>query len=168
MSTNDFIIALVALVLVVSIYTDLRYGKIFNKIVLPCIPAGLIIYGVADGWNGILFSLGGIAVGSIALIIAGTLRWMAPGDAKLIVAVGALTGARFVGVALVYCALAGGMIAIILLMRKRLLRPLAATAMAAWVNQLPLSTVWATRAGYLPYSLAVGAGVVFAAFFPLW
>ena len=168
MNTNELIIALLVTVVCISIYTDLHYGKILNKLVLPCVPLGLLIWGIADGVNGILLSLGGIAVGSIALLMAAALRWIAPGDAKLILAIGALTGARFVSSAMVYCALAGGFMALIFLARKRLLQPVAASAVAAWANQLPLSTVWATRAGYIPYSFAVAAGVVLAAFFPLW
>lgn len=168
MNTYELILALLVSVLSISLYTDLRYGKILNKVVLPCVPLGLLLWGIADGTDGILFSLGGMALGSLALLLAGTLRWIAPGDAKLIVAIGALTGARFVGSAMVYCAFAGGVLALVFLARKRLLRPLAATAMAAWTNRLPLSTVWATRAGYIPYSFAVAAGVVMAACLPLW
>jgi len=168
MNTSELIIALLAVVLCICIYTDLRQGKILNKVVLPCVPFGVLIWGIADGWDGILLSIGGIAVGSIALLVAGTLKWIAPGDAKLILAIGALTGARFVGSAMVYSALAGGLMAVIYLSRKRLLRPLAASVATAWVNQLPLSTVWATRAGYIPYSFAVAAGVLLAGLFPLW
>jgi prepilin peptidase CpaA len=168
MNTHGLIIALLVTVVSISVYTDLRSGKILNKIVLPCVPLGLLIWGIADGANGILFSLGGMAIGSIALLLAAALRWIAPGDAKLILAIGALTGARFVSSAMVYCALAGGLMALIFLARKRLLMPLAAGAMAAWANQLPFSTVWATRAGYIPYSFAIAAGVALASFFPLW
>jgi len=168
MDTDEIVIALVVTVVCISVYTDLRYGKILNKVVLPCVPLGLLIWGIADGVNGILFSLGGMAIGSIALLVAATLRWIAPGDAKLILAIGALAGARFVSSAMVYCALAGGIIALIFLARKRLLKPLAAHAVATLANQLPLSTVWATRAGYIPYSFAVAAGVLLAGLFPLW
>jgi prepilin peptidase CpaA len=162
MDTYTFIIVLV--VICISVYTDLRYGKILNKFVLPCVPLGLVLGGIANGWDGILLSLGGIAVGSIALLIAGAVRWIAPGDAKLILAIGALTGARFVGWTMVCTALAGGVIALIFLTRKRLLKPLAATAMAAWASHLPVSTVWSARAGHIPYSLAIAAGAVSAFF----
>jgi len=161
-------LAIASAAVAVSVYTDLRFGKIYNKLVLPLVPAGLIIWGVALGWDGVLFSLGGIAIGLMALLLAGTLRWIAPGDAKLILAIGALTGAHFVSMAVVYCALAGGLIALIYLARKRILRPFATNAIAAWANQLPLSTVWSGRAGYIPYSFAIAAGVAFAAAFPLW
>jgi prepilin peptidase CpaA len=152
----------------VAVYTDLRFGKIYNKLVLPLVPVGLMIWGITMGWDGIILSLGGIAIGIMALLLAGTLRWIAPGDAKLILALGALTGARFTSMAVVYCALAGGLIALIYLARKRILKPFAANAIAAWANQLPLSTVWAGRAGYIPYSFAVAAGVACASAFPLW
>lgn len=161
-------IGITSLVVAASVYTDLRYAKIYNKLVLPCIPLGVMIWGIADGWNGVLFSMGGVAIGSIALLAAGAFRLLAPGDAKLIVAVGALTGARFVGSAMVYCALAGGLIALFFLLKNRMLKPLAATAVAAWANQTPISTMWTSRTGYIPYSCAVAAGVALAALIPIW
>jgi prepilin peptidase CpaA len=151
-----------------AIGTDWRFGKIYNKLVLPLVPLGLLIWGLGMGWDGVLYSMGGITIGLAALLLAGTLRWIAPGDAKLILAVGALTGARFTSMAVVYCALAGGLIALIYLARKRILRPFAASAIAAWAYQLPLSTVWSGRAGYIPYSFAVAAGVACASALPLW
>jgi prepilin peptidase CpaA len=168
MNTYHLTLGIALAAVAVAVYTDLRFGKIYNKLVLPLVPVGLLIWGLTLGWDGVLFSLGGIAIGLMALLLAGTLRWIAPGDAKLILAIGALTGARFTSMAVVYCALAGGLLALICLARKRILRPFAANAIAAWANQLPLNAVWAGRAGYIPYSLAVGAGVVCASAFPLW
>ena len=35
-----------------SVYTDVRYGKILNKVVLPSVPVGLLIWGVGGGFCG--------------------------------------------------------------------------------------------------------------------
>jgi len=155
-------------VLAVSVYTDIRYAKIFNKVVLPCIPLGILILGVFHGWPGVVTSLQGVAVGSIALVIAGVFGWLAPGDAKLLVAVGALQGPAFAASTLVYGALFGGAMALAVLARKHMLRHWATGTAVAWSGRVPLSEAWALRAGYLPYSIAIAAGTSLAALWPLW
>ena len=79
-----------------------------------------------------LYSLEGMAVAMIALLVAATLRWIAPGDAKLILAVGALTGPAFAASTMVLGALAGGLIALVMIARKRLLTPMARSAAVAF------------------------------------
>ena len=159
--------AALIVVLGTSIYTDLRYAKIFNRFVLPCVPAGLLIWGIGQGWSGVLFSLEGIGVGAVALVIA-TVGWLAPGDAKLIVAIGALTGPYFVGTTMLYGAIAGGLMALAIMMRKRLLRDWAMGTATAVAAHIPVSSAWSRRAGFMPYSLAIAAGALTAAFLPLW
>ena len=159
--------AILIVALAVSVYTDMRYAKIYNKIVLPCIPLGILIMGVFHGWQGVVTSLQGIAIGAIALVMAGVFGWIAPGDAKLLVAVGALRGPMFAASTLVYGALFGGAIALIILARKRVLRQWATDTAVAWSAHLPLSEAWANRAGYMPYSLAIAAGALVAALWPL-
>jgi prepilin peptidase CpaA len=159
---------ILALVLGASVYTDLRYGKILNKVVLPCVPLGLLIWGLGAGPAGLAFSLQGMAVASIALAVAATLAWMAPGDAKLILAIGALKGPAFVGSTMILGALIGGVIGVIILARRRLLGNVATSAAVALGSHLPLSTVWSARAGHMPYSLAIALGAVAAGLIPLW
>jgi prepilin peptidase CpaA len=157
-----------ALVLAISVYTDVRYGKILNKVVLPCVPAGLLIWGVGAGFDGLLFSLEGMAVAVIALLVAATLRWIAPGDAKLILAVGVLAGPAFVASTMLLGALAGGAIAIAMLVRRHLLMPMAKSAAVAYGSRIQFSTVWSTRAGYMPYSVPIALGAVAAQMLRLW
>ena len=160
--------AVLIVVLAASIYTDLKYAKILNKFVLPCVLIGLLIWGIGSAWPGLVFSLEGIGVGAVALVIAATVRWLAPGDAKLIVAVGALTGPYFVGSTMLYGAVAGGLIAVVIMMRKRLLRDWAAGTAVAVTAHIPVASAWSRRAGFMPYSLAIAAGALVAGFLPLW
>jgi prepilin peptidase CpaA len=160
--------AVLALVLGASVYTDLRHGKILNKVVLPCVPLGLLIWGLGAGWLGLVFSLEGMAVGSIALAAAAILAWIAPGDAKLILAIGALRGPAFVGSTMILGALIGGIMGVIILAKRRLLGNAAASAAVALGSHLPLSTVWSVRAGRMPYSIAIALGAVAAGLIPLW
>jgi len=160
--------AILIALLAISVYTDVRYAKIFNKFVLPCIPLGLLIWGLGDGWAGVIFSAQGLGVGSIALLISATTRWLAPGDAKLIAAIGALAGPAFVGSTMIFGAAVGGVVALGILLRKRMLGQWAAGTAVAFAARLPVSTAWTNRAGYIPYSLAIASGAILATFLPLW
>ena len=46
-------IAVLASVLAITVYTDAKHGKIYNKVVLPCIPVGILLWGIGDGWRGV-------------------------------------------------------------------------------------------------------------------
>ena len=61
---------IVSVVLAVAIYTDIRYGKVYNKLVLPCMAIGLVMWCAGQGWGGFLFSAEGIAVAAIGLVAA--------------------------------------------------------------------------------------------------
>jgi prepilin peptidase CpaA len=159
---------ILALALLISVYTDVRYGKILNRVVLPCIPLGLLIFGVGTGLKGVLFSLEGMGVASIALLVAATLKWIAPGDAKLILAVGALTGPTFAASTMVLGSLIGGIIALLMLARRRLLAPMATSAVVAFGSRMPFSAVWSARAGYMPYSVAIALGAIAAGIAGRW
>ena len=158
-------IALTGAVVLVSMYTDLRYGKILNRLVLPCIPLGLLIWGLGQGWDGVLFSLQGIAIGSVALLVAGALRWIGPGDAKLMVAIGALNGPTFVLYTAGFGAIAGGVMALAVLLRRRMVKTWTMETAVAILSHLPIETCWADRAGYIPYSIAIAIGALAAALY---
>jgi prepilin peptidase CpaA len=155
-------IGILTLVLIVSVYTDVTRGKILNKVVLPTIAVAFVIWGIGDGWNGIVSALGGLAVGSIVLAIVVLTRWITPGDAKLVLAVGALMGAKFVGMSMLFGAMAGGIMALIIMARRRIVTQWARGTLAAWAAHLPAASFWTQRAGYMPYSIAIAAGCILA------
>lgn len=157
-----------AAALAVSLYTDVTRGKILNKVTLPCIALGLVIWGIARGSQGVLFSLEGIACGCIALLIAGGPKWIAPGDAKLMIAIGALQGPAFVGYTAVFGALAGGVMALEVMFRRRLVKSWARQTAVAVSSHLPVQSCWAGRAGYIPYSIAIAFGALAAGLYSLY
>ena len=159
---------LLASLALTCVYTDVHRGKIYNKIVLPFIPIGLVLWAVTGGWDGVVYGLAGMGVGGIALLLAGALRWIAPGDAKLLTAIGALTGPAFVGSVMVFAGLAGGLIGLTMMARRRLLKQWAASSVLAWSAHLPISSFWANRAGCMPYSIPIAIGCAIAGIYPLW
>lgn len=105
--------------LLISLITDIRKRKILNIVTLPAILIGFIYYIATLGWEGFLFSGKGFLVGFTLLLIPYLLGGMGAGDVKLMAAIGALTGAKFTFYAFIYIALIGGIISLILIMKKR-------------------------------------------------
>jgi prepilin peptidase CpaA len=114
-------------VLVVAAVTDVRSGKIYNALTYPALAVGLIGHTLAGGLTGseeamgLAGSLIGLAVGS-ALLIAWLAGGIGGGDAKLMMAVGALTGYRFTIDAMFWGFLVAALMAVGVIVRRRIAR----------------------------------------------
>ena len=78
---------LVALLITAAVI-DLRTQKIPNLIVYPSVLIALTYNTIMNGAEGLLFSAGGIAIGTALLIIPYLMGGMGAGDAKLMGAIG--------------------------------------------------------------------------------
>ena len=114
-----FVDFLLITLIVICVITDLRERKIYNKVLFPFLLAGLVLNSAFDGFHGLGFALAGAAVGFSILLIPYLLGGMGAGDVKLLAVVGSLKGAVFVLTAAVYMALAGGILALIILFFRR-------------------------------------------------
>ena len=100
--------AALAVVLVAASVTDIRAGKIYNSITYPAIAVGLIGHTFVGGLAGtghspgLVGALAGLAVGFGPLLVAWLAGGIGGGDAKLMAAVGALTGWEFTLTAMFY------------------------------------------------------------------
>jgi prepilin peptidase CpaA len=125
--------------LVVSAYTDVAKGKLYNYVTLPAAVAGLVLnYWLGGVWGGSLFkpslvaSLIGFGVGGGILLWPYLKGGIGAGDLKLMAAVGALGAMeRFYTVhALFYASLVGaGMALAVLIWRGRLREGLQKSAL---------------------------------------
>jgi prepilin peptidase CpaA len=77
---------------------------------------GLVYYGVTNGWDGLLFSFGGLALGMALFFILYLMGGMGAGDVKLMGAVGAIIGAKGIFLTALFSALVGGVYALIILL----------------------------------------------------
>jgi len=157
---------LVGGMLAVAVYTDVRRGKVYNWLTAPMFVAGLafnaLFFGVDGLINGLLGGLLALGV-YIALGIFGHI--VGAGDAKLMMAVGAWLGPRTLGWGMIYGAIAGGLIAIILaIVKGRLVREMKSMASSLLLR---------TFAGYamqindrsairIPYAVPLALGVLVA------
>ena len=109
----------IALILIISVITDLRNRKILNIITLPAILIALIYHSFTSGLSGFYFSGQGFLIGVGLLLIPFIMGGIGAGDVKLLAAIGAWKGTIFVIYTGVYGAIIGGIIALIILLRQR-------------------------------------------------
>jgi len=86
-------------ILFISLYTDLKSGKIYNTLTLPAIAGGLLLNYMAPGqpsaYAGLLDSVYGILLALIVFIFPYLIGALGGGDVKLLMAIGALKGYLF-------------------------------------------------------------------------
>lgn len=150
-------VVLVAL-LVTVMYTDWRFLRIPNVFTYPAMLAGLVL-GAFEGLPGELF-VGGLVDHVAALILAFAISYpfyaaggLKAGDAKLLMAIGAIRGTNFLLVAAVYGALIGGVLAIGFILTRRLARPAAGAAP---------NTLSGIMKSSIPYGVALAVGGLLA------
>ena len=146
-------VALAAL-LVTVMYTDWRFLRIPNVLTYPAMLVGIIL-GAFEALPGGLFT-GGLVDHVAALILAFAISYpfyaaggLKAGDAKLLMAIGALRGINFLLSAAFYGALIGGVIAVGFIVTRRLARPAAGAAP---------NTLAGIMKSSIPYGVALGLG----------
>jgi len=77
--------------LLVSAYTDLRWHRVNNKVLLAFAVGGLALRAVRGGWEAVALGGLGMAVG-LLWWVAVIWAQLGPGDAKLAMALGAILG----------------------------------------------------------------------------
>ena len=151
--------------IVLSVYTDLRYRKVFNFLIVSAIIIGLGLNFIIDGNAGLKNSLAGMGAGFCFLIIFYLLEGVGAGDVKFMAAVGALKGMRFVLVGGMYGAVIGGLAAIIILIYKKRLISVAKMLYYSLLVFLTAKTKESLEfdkkdSFSLPYSVFLSAGML--------
>lgn len=166
MSSSPIVLALVAAGVGAGAFIDLRTRRVPNALTVTLAVAGVAC--AAGGVSGL--SVGASAAGfmlGLGLMLPG--YWLGgtgAGDVKLLAAVGSLIGPANVGLAFLYTALAGGVLALIVARRRRRLaqtlegtgRLIASGAANAAEIEHPAAN---NRFAYAP---AIAVGSVLAAF----
>ena len=157
----------------IAVYTDVRVGKIFNWLTAPCVILGLVLNTVFGGWDGFQLSLAGIGVGFGVFMLSVMFgRLLGGGDIKLLIAVGAITGPVFLLWTIVYMALCGGVLAVIVAMwRGDLIACLKRLASGLWMRMIakvPLDIADAKPKARLPYAIPIALGSVITLIVTSW
>ena len=167
-----------AAVLLAGSYTDVRYGKIYNWITYPGVLIGLAGHAVMGGLVGsdafrigLAGSAAGLAVGYLPMMLAFLAGGIGGVDAKLMGAVGALTGWQFALSAMLYGVLVAALMAIGVMLARRItlrtLRRVWNTIVLA-IGARQMSDPATPESPKIPFGLALCIGSVLALVEALW
>lgn len=148
--------------LAVCLVTDLRTGKIYNAVTVPCAGAGLLLAMFSAGFSGAGDRLLTMTTVFVILLVLSPLVKVGGGDIKLLMAVGALQGFHFTLWALLYTGIAGGILALVIMARRRVVKQTATTMLTNVISTaagVPTDLAAGSAVGKIPYSLAIAAGV---------
>jgi prepilin peptidase CpaA len=152
-----------AVMLVIAVYMELKEKRIPNWLTLSGMALGLL-FGYMHGTAAFWFSLGGLVIGFGFLFIFYVFGGLGGGDVKLMGAAGALLGADLIKPALVYTAFIGAFLAVMMVIwRKdfwtrigRGLQPLAFWRKKGAEQSAPSSPI------AVPYGVAIAVGCLLA------
>ncbi|HTH77453.1 MAG TPA: A24 family peptidase [Ramlibacter sp.] len=156
-SPNSMRAALLATIVVYAAWCDVRTRRIPNALTLGSALAGLMLaaVGFADGPS-FGSAVGGAMLGLALLLPLYAVRALGAGDAKLMAAVGAFAGAPAMVFIFLLTGIAGGIAALALATRRRMLGRLAANAR----DLLHLEFAAVNSVGRLPYGVCICAGTL--------
>ena len=152
---------------------DVRTRRIPNRLTFPAAALGLVAATVAHGGHGSVASGAGLLVGLALFFPLFVLKGLGAGDVKLMGALGAWLGtSTTLGVAF-YTSLAGGVLALALIVRHRYSRQAVQNLwllLMHWrvsgIRPLDSLTLETSAGPKLPYALPIAVGLALA--FWLW
>lgn len=164
--TDLFLIAVV-LVSAVAAATDLWRGRIYNWLTGPALALGVLASAIQLGWMGLGQALLAAFLGFVFYGWMFLLGMMGAGDVKLLMALGAWGGVRYVAeVALLGVFLGGAMAAVVLLARGRLLnlgRRIYRFVLTLMIKELEIETPKLDSKHTIPYGLPIAVAAVWIA-----
>ena len=149
--------AVLAVFVCAMVFTDWRVRRIPNVATYPAMVVGLVL-GALEGVPGDLFVRGLVDhVAALVLAFAVCLPFyqaggLKGGDAKFLMAVGALRGTSFLIASALYGAILGGLIALGFIAVRRMARPANGGT----------PTVGGLMKAWIPYGIALGLGTLLA------
>ena len=167
-------IAVIALGIAASAI-DWTTRRIPNALTFGAAAAGLAFAAATGGMHALLLSVAGLAVGLVLFLPLFALRAMGGGDVKLLAAFGAWLGPALVFWVAVYGAIAGGLLALPLIVWRGRVR---ATIVNLWglvthwrvagLKPHPVVTLDNPEAVRMPYALPISLGALATLWLRVW
>ena len=167
MNAPLWVVAPVIVLVTVAAQADVRTRTIPNRLTFPALLLGIAVHGALGGVDALKSSLIGMAVAGGVLLPGWLFRWMGAGDVKLMAAVGAWLAWPQALIAVLASLIMGGVISLIVALRRGMLRQALTGAAAIGAAALARSPVLppATSGVRFPFALAVFAGSTFGLWF---
>ena len=163
------------LIALLGAWLDVVSHRIPNRLTYPAMLAALVVRFSFLGWHGLLEGFLGLVLCGGAFFLLFVVHAMGGGDVKLMAAVGGWVGYHNAGIALIVCALAGGLIAlgyVIVLKRYRTtfsnLTSLVRFHATSGLRVHPELNLSSAKAARMPYGLAIAAGAVGTLISTVW
>jgi len=155
------------IVALLGAWFDVISRRIPNRLTYPAIIAALLVRLGFLGWHGLLEGFLGLLLCGGVFFLLFVIHAMGGGDVKLMAAVGSWVGYHNAGLALIVCALAGGLIAlgyVIVLKRYRTtlsnITSLVRFHASSGLRENPELNLSSANAVRMPYGVAIAAGAV--------
>ena len=154
-----------------ALYTDFRYGKIYNKLTIPCMAVGITL-NAADGLPGVFQSAVGAGVVLFLFLVFAPAVGIGGGDTKLMMAVGSIIGLSLVVWTMLYSAVVGGVLALVAMARQRALlattQNMAGNIYLKTLLWAPVELTSGSRGIKFRYSPAIALGTLLTFFLKVW
>lgn len=162
-------------IVLISLYTDLKTRKILNKVILPGVVLAFSFNLWYLGTSGVLFSLTGLLMGLALFMIPFMMGGMGAGDVKLMGFIGSVMGTKFAIVTGLGTGVAGGLVALVILLKQKKLGLALKRiwySLALSVGMHNLASVEAMDkeeySAAFPYGVAIAIGVGIATLYFAW
>jgi len=114
--SNNILYVILFSALIVAMITDIKRQKIYNWLTGSMFCTAIVVHMVTNGFDGFVFSIKGLLVGTCLLIIPFILGGMGAGDSKLMAAVGSILGAKGVFYSFIFTGLFGGIYSVLIIL----------------------------------------------------
>jgi prepilin peptidase CpaA len=169
---NIYLLVITVICVLTAAIIDVITHKIPNWVTFPSVMLGMLVNCYLEGLQGLVFSILGLVTGFLLLFVVYLLGGMGAGDVKLLCAVGALLGPKLVFCTFIWMALAGGTLAIALIIYKKAFSQTLSnlkTLLLGWILRAPNEDANLTIRNQslikLPYGVAIAAGAILAVYF---
>ncbi|MBM7557197.1 A24 family peptidase [Halanaerobacter jeridensis] len=149
---------MLALILLVPLYFDIKEGIIPNYFIIMLLVVGLIINIYLTGFSGLLTSISGFLLALFLFLIPFIVRGLGAGDVKLIAAIGAVKGPGFIFINSLVVAIVGGLISVLILLKENKLEQIT-SLFNKLVYRIPLENLEQQKnVNSFPYGVAIVIG----------
>lgn len=176
---SEINIVILVCFVIIAAYFDLKERKIPNKITFPAMIWGIVFLTVISGLKGLQTGIVGCLFGFAVFFIPFAMGFMGGGDVKMMAAIGSMLGWHQSALVVVYTAITGGIIVIVMAIYKKQLKRIVLATVGLILNpilkkiyimtsnnkilslQNKLSThKFERKKEYIPYGLALAIGTL--------